>query len=349
MLPCCPACGLTAVLAGSILTTGDTKGPVVKLKAGAVEGIAVGAAGEWKGIPFAKPPVSDLRWRPPRSPEPWSPATLRATKMRHNCYQAGTADWYPTALSTQSEDCLYLNVYAPLQKPRKLVPVMLWIYGGGYQGGGANESRLNGTWDVALTNSELVVVTFNYRLNVFGFAAGHQLRSRDPAGGTGNYGILDQRLAMQWVQDNIAAFGGDPNRVFIVGQSAGAGSVVNHLVRRKSWGLFSAAGVESGAFFSDGMVNETKFQRLLANTNCSDVACLVDVPAGGLLAVGTHDESWNPIIDGVDLFDKGEKLAEQGELAPVPVLVGSVMEDISSLENQFVYMHRVVARTIAIY
>merc|ERR1712232_795064 len=156
--------------------------------------------------------------------------------------------------STMSEDCLYLNVYAPTKKSAQLKPVMLWIYGGGYQGGGGNETRLNGTWDVALnerTSNEFIVVTFNYRNNVFGFAASDKLRSRDPSGGTGNYGVLDQRLAMQWVHDNIHAFGGDASRVYIVGQSAGASSVSNHLVRPKSWGLFHAAGLESGAFYEE--------------------------------------------------------------------------------------------------
>ena len=128
-----------------------------------------------------------------------------------------------------------MNIYAPATKPAKPVPVLFWIYGGGFQGGGGNETRLNGTWDVALTNGEIIVVTSNYRLGIFGFLASDNLRSRDTAGGTGNYGILDQRAAMEWTHENIAAFGGDPSRVFIVGQSAGANSVSNHMVRPKSW------------------------------------------------------------------------------------------------------------------
>ena len=121
------------------------------------------------------------------------------------------------------EDCLYLNVYAPL-RGRHHRPVLFWVHGGAYQGGGGNETRLNGTWDVALTKGELVVVTSNYRLNVFGFAASELLRSRDAEGSTGNYGIQDQRMALQWVQENIRAFRGDPRRVLLVGQSAGAES-----------------------------------------------------------------------------------------------------------------------------
>ena len=134
---------------------------------------------------------------------------------------------------------LYLNVYAPAVKPTKPVPVIFWIFGGGFQGGGGNETRLNGTWDVALQKGELIVVTHSYRLNLFGFIAAEELRGRDKqAGSTGNYGIQDQRAAMEWTSKNIAGFGGDPTKVFIVGQSAGANSVSQHLVRPESWPFF---------------------------------------------------------------------------------------------------------------
>jgi len=128
-----------------------------------------------------------------------------------------------------------------------------------FQGGGGNETRLNGTWDVALQNGEVIIVTHSYRVNIFGFLASDLLRPRDtgPGGGsTGNYGIQDQRAAMQWTARNIAVFGGDPKQVFIVGQSAGGNSVSQHLVRPKSWGLFSSAGMESGAFY-DGVQTAT--------------------------------------------------------------------------------------------
>lgn len=127
-------------------------------------------------------------------------------------------------LSQLSEDCLYLNVYAPWgqnghkgEPSKNLLPVIVWVYGGGFQGGGGNETRLNGTW-ITLEQQNVVIVTFNYRLNVFGFLAADELRPRDQSGAnsTGNYGIQDQRLALQWVQENIAEFGGDPDRVLLV-------------------------------------------------------------------------------------------------------------------------------------
>jgi len=164
---------------------------------------------------------------------------------------------WPQPRSTLSEDCLTLNVYSGPANLTAAAPVLFWIFGGGFRGGGGNETRLNGTWDAALMRGELVIVTSNYRLNAFGFAASTSLAARETAiagaaRGTGNYGILDQRTAMQWVHANIANFGGDPSRVLIVGQSAGANSVSQHLVRPASWPYFSAAGMESGAFY-DGL------------------------------------------------------------------------------------------------
>ena len=199
----------------------------------------------FRGIPYAAPPLGHLRWRPPAPVTPWQ-EELDATSYRHNCLQG--PDFDPAQpRATLSEDCLYLNLWTPPNaNSSSQLPVMVWMHGGGYQGGGANESRLNGTWDASLYN--MIVVTTNYRLNIFGFLASQSLRERDPAGSTGNYGILDQRAALRWVQDNIASFGGDPTRVLLAGESAGGASVYNHLVRPNSWGLFSRAAAESGAY-----------------------------------------------------------------------------------------------------
>jgi para-nitrobenzyl esterase len=124
---------------------------------------------------------------------------------------------------------------------------MVWFHGGGYTHGGANESRLNGTYNVAQSGNRIVVV-INYRLNVFGFLSADPLRSRSPNNSSGNYGLLDQRMALQWVQGAIVAFGGDPHSVMIFGESAGAGSVSNHLAMPNSWPFFHRAALESGSF-----------------------------------------------------------------------------------------------------
>lgn len=320
-------------LLGSVTANGSEV--EAEVKSGVVLGTRTGSVHVFKGIPFAKPPVGDLRWRPPQPTTPWRPTRLAAKEFRHNCLQDPSAAFmgWPQPLSTLSEDCLYLNVYAPA-KSESNAPVMFWIYGGGFVGGGGNETRLNGTWDVALSGGDLTVVTSNYRLGAFGFLAADELRERDPAYGTGNYAILDQRMALEWVRDNIGAFGSDHKRVFIVGQSAGANSVSQHLVRPKSWGLFSSAGMESGAFYNGRDEPHVEDQRksyldFVARVGCSpgNVTCLLWAPALELLKASMAVNNWEPVVDGVDLVMPGSVLAMGGKLAPVPVLAGSVSED----------------------
>lgn len=341
-------------LLGSLFILPALSAPIVHLRDGDAEGIADETVGVWRGIPFAAPPVRDLRWRPPQPVAAWRPTTLNAKKFANDCIQPVDYGMNSTEkMNGTAEDCLYINVYAPLPLSEPLKPVFLWIYGGGFQGGGSSNYRLDGTPDVKLSQGKLILVTFNYRLNVFGFAASNLLRERDPEGGTGNYGILDQRFAMRWVRDNMRAFGGDPSRVTIIGESAGADSVANHLVRRKSWGLFSGAGAESGAFYvlgshlhgdhskplgpTPGNVTvaqqERKFAALMMKAKCSNVDCLLQLSENDLLKIESVPEEmpwpWEPTIDGVDLVAAAPSLAARGELAPVPVLVGSNMEDAS--------------------
>ena len=213
---------------------------------GPVRGLVTHTWRSFRGIPFAEPPLGKLRWSPPVVAASWQ-APLDATQYKHNCVQKQKFDPYQPR-ATLSEDCLYLNVFTPANATAaSKLPVLFWVHGGGYQGGGANESRLNGTFDAAL--GDMVVVVANYRLNVFGFLGAKELRGRDAARGTtGNYGILDQRAALQWVRANVDRFGGDASRVLLVGESAGGASVHNHLVRPASWGLFSSAGIESGGY-----------------------------------------------------------------------------------------------------
>eukprot|EP00038_Savillea_parva_P027811 m.61593 g.61593 ORF g.61593 m.61593 type:complete len:579 (+) comp8036_c1_seq1:123-1859(+) len=322
---------------------------VVNSPQGPIRGVARPKSTYFKGIPYAQPPIGDLRWRPPQPVSPWT-NTLDATEFKPSCLQAANDNMgYPQPPSTLNESCLYLNVYAPpirTRTPSELRPVIFWIYGGGFQGGGGNETRLNGTWDVELFPDEVVIVTHNYRLNVFGFLGADELRERDPTGGsTGNYGIQDQRAAMKWVHDNIHAFGGDPSRVLIVGQSAGADSVAQHLVRNASWPYFAAAGMESGAFYDSDTLTDgpptvasvrQNFLSLAKRANCSTdhqsvVACLVGKPALNVFQAATQGDSWTPTVDGADLPAPGPVLAAKGTLAPVPVFAGYVAEDISDM------------------
>lgn len=295
------------------------------------------AIAEFLGLPYAAPPVHKLRWRPPQPAAEWS-GVRAATAYGASCVQPAGFD-PPIPAATQSEDCLFLNVFArwPPPPPTLASPVLVWVHGGGWSGGSSAEARLNGSELVAGSATPTVVVTVNYRLNVFGFLGSDALRSRDPNNATGNTGLQDQRAALGWVRANIAAFGGDPNNVFLVGESAGAGSVSAHLVMPHSFGLFRRAGMESGAFSNWTSVSlasaETAFQCLVQRTNCSqtadEVACLEAEDGGRLLAAwqGCHAQS-RPVVDGVELADFTFALLHRGAVAPgVDVLAGSVLHD----------------------
>lgn len=255
-----------------------------------------------------------------------------------------------------SEDCLYLNVFAP---PANKTPVgdghavMVFLYGGAFWWGGTDYADYDGRWMIALS-PDVVVVTVAYRLGVFGWLGSDALRERAANGGTGNYGMLDQRAALRWVQRNIAGFGGDPARVMLYGQSSGGASVAHHVVSPHSRGLFSRAGLMSGGFGSWAAMSmeaaEEGFNRVASALNCSGggvVACLVakdtdsvlragfppgQVPDGDVFAweqVPCRDGSpWEPVVDGIDVADYPWRLLERGEAsAAVPVLIGVCRDD----------------------
>lgn len=305
---------------------------VVQTKDGPVRGTVTNRYRSFRGLPFAAPPLGKLRFAPPAPVEPWSVSEARdATEYKHNCIQ-GTFD-PAQPRDTLSEDCLYLNVWTPPNATASSrLPVFFWVHGGGYTGGGSNESRLNGTWNAA--KHEVVMVVTNYRLNVFGFLGSEELRQRDPKGGTGNAGILDQRAALQWVQDNIGAFGGDATRVLLAGESAGGASVYNHLVRPESWGLFSRALPESGGYTLMYAQPEPKdfeagYRHVLNRTGCATAGptCLDTVDADTLFRAGVGTDL-QPSVDGVDLAAQISTLLAQGKVAPgVPMVVGAVRED----------------------
>ena len=247
---------------------------VVHTDAGAVRGIVSGVGYRaFLGIPYAAPPIGRLRWAPPAPVARWHDL-LDTTKMKPNCLQLREF-FPPQPLETLSEDCLTLNVWTPTKagsarKPS--MPVWFWVHGGAFHGGGSNQTVYNGKWNAM--RSDVVVVVANYRLNIFGFLGSGALRSRDAVGGTGNYGMLDQRAAMQWVNRNIACFGGDPKRVMLAGQSAGGASVYYHLVAPRSWGLFFRAVAMSGGFAAtlpqaEAADFETTFELVVNITGCN--------------------------------------------------------------------------------
>ena len=230
-----------ALLAGGAAAAGaqtvlDPDASVI-VTGGAIRGaVSAGNAGivAFKGIPFAAPPVGDLRWRPPEPVVGWE-GVRDASESGAICIQYGGQN------VTQDEDCLFLNVWAPREtsEPR---PVLFWIHGGGYTGGSGSTALYDGT---PLAADGAVVVTINYRLNVFGFLAHPALSAESPHGASGNYGLLDMVAALEWVRDNIATFGGDPGRVTIFGESAGGGAVMSVMLIPQAEELFHGAIAQS--------------------------------------------------------------------------------------------------------
>jgi para-nitrobenzyl esterase len=217
----------------------------VKTDLGVVEGKTRGGINEFLGIPYAAPPVGDLRWKPPAPAEKWT-GVRKATKFGARCTQGRIYNDMVFRDPGPSEDCLTLNVWVPADAKAKL-PVMVWIYGGGFQAGATSEPRQEGH---NLAKQGVVVVSMNYRLGIFGFFVHPELVAESPNKAAGNYGLLDQTAALAWVQRNIAGFGGDPGNVTMFGESAGSFSVSAQMASPLAKGLFQKAIGESGAAFS---------------------------------------------------------------------------------------------------
>mmetsp|Transcript_67002 Transcript_67002/g.157201 ORF Transcript_67002/g.157201 Transcript_67002/m.157201 type:complete len:591 (+) Transcript_67002:48-1820(+) len=297
-----------------LLAIAGGTGDLVITAEGPVRGRCSTSTCEYLGIPYAAAPVGTLRWTPPQPSAPWI-EERQAQKFGENCMQV------KGQRIIGSESCLFLNVWTA--KQCRKCTVMFWIHGGSYVTGGTQD-MFNGTSLVDFAG-ELIVVTVNYRLGILGFAGSEQLRSRDPKGSTGNYGLQDQRAALRWVHRNIAAFGGDPQKVVLFGESAGAGSIAVHLTSPESWPLFHSAIMESGAFSywnAQPMEDaERQFSELISATGCgnasvtSPVACLEDMEGDELTGLATVElnpeplpEGWkaygtffSPTVDGVQL------------------------------------------------
>jgi para-nitrobenzyl esterase len=221
---------------------GDDFSTHVTTRSGIVAGAVDHGVLSFKGIPYARPPVGRLRWREPLPPRPW-PGVLQATDYGHDCMQLLFPEDDAPIRTTPAEDCLVLNVWRPAAATTGRLPVMVWIYGGGFTIGGTSPAAYDGS---NFARDGVILVSMNYRLGRFGFFAHPALTAENPNGLLGNYGYLDQIAALKWVQRNIAAFGGDPHQVTIFGESAGGGSVHMLMTSPRARGLFAAAIVESG-------------------------------------------------------------------------------------------------------
>ncbi len=229
-----------------VLSSQTPAPPPIKTESGLVAPAPPGnpAVLTYLGIPYAAPPVGDLRWRPPQPAAAWT-GIRQGDKFGARCMQGSVFDDMIFRDSGSSEDCLYLNVWTPADTSAGKLPVMVWIYGGGFVGGATSEPRQDGA---SLAAKKVIVVSMNYRLGVFGFLAHPGLVKESEHHAAGNYGLIDQVAALQWVQRNIAAFGGDPQNVTIFGESAGSFSVSGLVATPLAKGLFQKAIGESGSF-----------------------------------------------------------------------------------------------------
>ena len=228
------------IFGAAAILTAESPSPVVKIDSGRVRGVISGDVGIFKGIPYAEPPVGNLRWRPPQPVQPWN-GIRAAEQFGHDCMQLPFPNDAAPLRTQPSEDCLYINVWAPRKRSSVPLPVMFWIYGGGFVNGGSSPAPYDGSH---FAEKGVVFVSFNYRLGRFGFFAFPPLL--EEGGPVGNYALMDEIAALKWVQRNIGAFGGNPKEVTIFGESAGGRSVNMLVASPEAKGLFARAMVESG-------------------------------------------------------------------------------------------------------
>jgi len=296
---------------------------------GVLEGVvsADGRVRTFKGIPYAAPPVGPLRWREPQPVAPW-PGVRNAVAYGARAMQGRIFDDMVFNDAGPSEDCLYLNLWMPADTKQDKLPVMVWIHGGGFVAGSSSEPRQDAG---NLSKKGVMVVSMNYRMGVFGFLAHPKLTRESGHGASGNYGLLDQVAALEWVKKNIATFGGDPDNVTIFGESAGSDSVSGLVASPLATGLFKRAIGESGAFFSRAHPLETRaeaeekgvaFGRSAAGS--STLAALRAVPARELLdaALKMPRNTFRPIIDGYFLPEDCVSIYASGSQSHVPLLAG---------------------------
>ncbi len=274
--------------------------PETVIDTGKIRGVTDGQLSVFKGIPFAAPPVGDLRWRAPQPVAAWE-GVRDCTEFGPVCPQSLASGMVP-ADAPQSEDCLSLNVWTPEMKPAKPLPVMVWIHGGGFHGGAGSTPEYDGA-DLAREN--VVVVTVNYRLGIFGFYYHQDLARASGEEFTGNYGLLDQIASLQWVQRNIAAFGGDPDNVTVFGESAGGTSISYLYASPMAKGLFHRAIAESGAVLGQlGVINSAGGsseqagevgRKTLDVLGFTDLESLRKAPVEDLLNVGL---AYAPVVNG---------------------------------------------------
>lgn len=324
------------------------------VKQGRIAGVEKDGYTLFRGIPYAKPPVGELRWRAPREPEPWD-GVYRADKWPNRSMQEDREDPFygkefrdePEYQTAVSEDSLYLNIWTPAKAAGEKLPVAFWIHGGAFMGGYGHEKEFDGE---GYCKRGVILVTINYRLGPIGFLAHHWLSEENRAEGkpavSGNYGILDQIAALRWVRENIEAFGGDPDNITVFGQSAGCMSVQTLVSSTLTRGMISKAILQSGVGLSyDHTLAKAELEgvQFAANAGVNSLEEMralsfeqIMAAAGPIIMKGfaTMELPYTPVIDGVVLENGYNSALEQGKTHNIPYMVGSTMNDIATSRDE---------------
>ena len=305
----------------------DANAPRARTVNGTVAGVALpSGVRAFRGIPFAAPPVRDLRWRPPQPAANWQGVRL-ADRFADQCMQARVFGDMMFRNAGVSEDCLYLNVWTPATRSATALPVLFYIYGGGFVAGDGSEPRYDGE---SMAKRGIVVVTLSHRLGIFGFFSHPQLAAESPEPASGNYGLMDQTAALRWVQRNIAAFGGDPKRVTIAGESAGSFSVSAQMASPLAKDLFAGAIGESGAFFSTTIPTPSRAETEQNGVKFGDAVSAHSLSALRALSATELLEAsgrpgvprFGPNVDGSFFPETPAATFAAGRQAHVPLLAG---------------------------
>jgi len=297
----------------------------VKVANGILEGVSESGVSIFKGVPYAQPPVGDLRWKEPQPFPNWS-GVRKADKFGPRPMQKFIFTDMKFRSDSVSEDCLYLNVWTPAKSTKDRLPVLVYFFGGGFVAGGSSEYRYDGE---SMARKGIVAVTVNYRLGIFGFMAHPELTKESPHHASGNYGLLDQAAALKWVQKNIAAFGGDPKKVTIAGESAGSFSVSAQMASPLSKNLIAGAIGESGSLLGKNSTvslseAEKTGEDFGKKIGAASLADLRKIPAEKLLDESTQQGSprFRVDVDGYFFPKSPVDIYAAGEQAKVPLLVG---------------------------
>ena len=303
---------------------------IVRTDKGLVKGEVADGIARFLGVPFAKPPVGDLRWRPPEEADAWE-GVKECTRYADICTQHSwlDADGFP-----MSEDCLYLNIWSPAKGADDKLPVVVWIHGGGYTGGTSREELTKG---MIPARRGVVVVSVQYRLGVFGFLAHPELSRESGRGVSGNYGTLDQAAAVRWVARNIAAFGGDPDRITLAGQSAGGDSVARLLAMEGVGSLVRGAIIQSGGPHPSrrgmSLAEAVSYgEGFVARAGARDIAQARRIPDRDLLELATAENPgvsgrFRPVTDGVYLKEEPFAAFKDGHIPDIPLVLSCTLDE----------------------